>query len=192
MTTVRFNSHRTRDILAQLRRLTDAQQGRHLFVIFGGLAVDGHIGRLTRQHSDIDCLCWRKDVPEIRKILRSLGFRSEYVTHPDEPSYRYRMVTTDKQKTISFQILDKSPGDTFIISFYRYHRTKVPREMLKASRGKIDDIHFPVASRRFLVWLKKRDLEFYQSQRRNTPKRFLKNHKKYANTLHDLRLLRAR
>jgi Aminoglycoside-2''-adenylyltransferase len=69
----------------------DAEAGRQLDVIgtlherfevqgidywlFGGWAVDFHVGRVTRSHADIDLAVWKRDLVEVDRLLRRAGWR---------------------------------------------------------------------------------------------------------------------
>ena len=43
--------------------------------LFGGWAVDFWVGRLTRDHDDIDAAAWRRDYEKIRAALLAVGGR---------------------------------------------------------------------------------------------------------------------
>lgn len=43
--------------------------------LFGGWAVDFWVGRVTRDHDDIDAAAWRRDYDNIRAALLSSGWR---------------------------------------------------------------------------------------------------------------------
>ena len=53
--------------------------------LFGGWAVDFHVGRVTREHADIDLAVWQADYSAVDAMLRADGW-----THrpsPDEDGY---------------------------------------------------------------------------------------------------------
>jgi hypothetical protein len=43
--------------------------------LFGGWAVDFWVGRVTREHDDVDVAAWRRDYDEIRMALVAAGWR---------------------------------------------------------------------------------------------------------------------
>ena len=49
---------------------------------FGGWAVDFWVGRVTREHDDIDVAAWRNDYDAIGTALKAVGWRHTPV--PDE------------------------------------------------------------------------------------------------------------
>ncbi|MFL5687557.1 MAG: nucleotidyltransferase domain-containing protein [Chloroflexota bacterium] len=50
--------------------------------LFGGWAVDFHVGAITREHFDIDLAVWSDDVPAIVTLLEAEGWR--HAPLPDE------------------------------------------------------------------------------------------------------------
>ena len=48
--------------------------------LFGGWAVDFHVGSVTRPHDDVDLAVWLADVPRIAELLEADGWRHA----PDE------------------------------------------------------------------------------------------------------------
>jgi hypothetical protein len=50
--------------------------------LFGGWAVDFHLGRVTRPHDDLDVAVWLHDVTQIDELLRADGWR--HAPEPDE------------------------------------------------------------------------------------------------------------
>ena len=50
--------------------------------LFGGWAVDFHVGAVTRPHGDLDVAVWRHDVPWIADLLLADGWC--HVPDPDE------------------------------------------------------------------------------------------------------------
>ena len=43
--------------------------------LFGGWAVDFWVGRVTREHDDIDAAVWRRDFDAIKRALVDMGWR---------------------------------------------------------------------------------------------------------------------
>ena len=63
---------------AQLRTIgwlhTLLTQGGIDYWLFGGWAVDFHIGRVTRDHADVDVAIWAQDLNRIRALLEAEGW----------------------------------------------------------------------------------------------------------------------
>jgi hypothetical protein len=53
--------------------------------LFGGWAVDFHVGRVTRPHADIDLAVWKQDFGRVDQILRDAGW--ERRRQPGEDGY---------------------------------------------------------------------------------------------------------
>jgi hypothetical protein len=53
--------------------------------LFGGWAVDFHLGRLTREHADVDVAVWRADLDRIRTLLEAEGW--DHAPEPGEDGY---------------------------------------------------------------------------------------------------------
>jgi hypothetical protein len=53
--------------------------------LFGGWAVDFHVGRITRPHADIDVAIWRRDLEQVDQLLRHDGWTR--VPQPGEDGY---------------------------------------------------------------------------------------------------------
>jgi hypothetical protein len=58
--------------ILELGRLLD--DGGFDYWLFGGWAVDFHVGKVTRAHSDIDLAVWARDVDAIEKLLAFRGW----------------------------------------------------------------------------------------------------------------------
>lgn len=61
--------------LAQLGALLDRCGFEHW--LFGGWAVDFHVGAVTREHSDIDVAVWARDAGALASLLQIEGWRHE-------------------------------------------------------------------------------------------------------------------
>jgi len=48
------------------------------YAVFGGFALDGKRGRLTRKHSDVDVFCRGKDYGKLKSALLKLNYRLLY------------------------------------------------------------------------------------------------------------------
>jgi len=74
------------------------------FWLRGGWAVDFHLGRLTRQHADIDLVVWFRHRERIRRILTSQGFS-------EVPGYRPpQLVLENYGEETSFLFVTRCDG----------------------------------------------------------------------------------
>ena len=60
------------DLIAEITRLLD--QAAIRFWLRGGWALDFHLGRVTREHADIDLVTWLRHRERIRLLLTGHGF----------------------------------------------------------------------------------------------------------------------
>ena len=68
-------SHDTHKQLAAIASLEDLfARRRTAYWIFGGWAVDLHVGRVTREHADIDIAVWASDRVTVTTMLRDGGW----------------------------------------------------------------------------------------------------------------------
>src|SRR3954447_5121024 len=62
--------------LAAIETVSAILEREHLdYWLFGGWAVDFCVGRMTRDHGDIDFIVWRKDRQAMDAALASTGWR---------------------------------------------------------------------------------------------------------------------
>ncbi len=74
--------------IADLSALLDQHQVDYW--LFGGWAVDFHVGAVTRSHDDVDVAAWRRDHGTIREALQGAGWRSLPATS-DTAGARYQL-----------------------------------------------------------------------------------------------------
>ena len=69
--------------LSALAQVSKAFDGANVdYWLFGGWAVDFHVGSVTRPHDDVDLAVWLADLPRVTTILAGQGWR--HVPDPDE------------------------------------------------------------------------------------------------------------
>jgi hypothetical protein len=72
--------------LAALARLHDLFEQRGIeHWLFGGWAVDFHVGAVTRSHDDLDIAVWLRDLPAIADLLEGDGW--QHTPAEDEDGY---------------------------------------------------------------------------------------------------------
>jgi hypothetical protein len=80
---------KTRDQLDRIRRITTAvAAGGHRAWLFGGWGLDARIGRVTRDHGDIEFWVDRNDALHVRQLLVTAG-ATLLDTQPPEESAEY-------------------------------------------------------------------------------------------------------
>ena len=72
------------DTRAQLKLISEIadlfKRARFRFWLRGGWALDFLIGRVTRTHSDIDLVTWRRHAGRVQQMLRASGYEVATVT----------------------------------------------------------------------------------------------------------------
>ena len=89
-------------LIREIGRLLD--QARIRFWLRGGWALDFHLGRITRQHADIDLVTWLRHRERIRRLLTSHGFS-------EVPGYRHpQLVLQMDGEEASFLFIARHEG----------------------------------------------------------------------------------
>ena len=90
---------RAAEQLAAIESLDQALRAAGLdYWLFGGWAVDFWVGRVTRDHDDIDAAAWRRDYDKIRAALLSVGWRHTPL-ETDVVGTRYRWRSSELELT---------------------------------------------------------------------------------------------
>lgn len=78
--------HTTADQLAALAELDHLLTEHHVdYWLFGGWAVDFHVGRVTREHADIDMAVWLEDHARAAALLEGAAW--QHRPEPGEDGY---------------------------------------------------------------------------------------------------------
>lgn len=68
-----------------IREVRDAlAAARPPWWLYGGWALDFHLGVVTREHADIEIFVWKRDAEGVRQALIGAGFAAPLSLHPDE------------------------------------------------------------------------------------------------------------
>jgi hypothetical protein len=119
--------------------------------VFGGWAVDFHLGHVSREHGDLDLAIWLDDMPRIEPLLASGGWGDLHDPDVDggrafgrdgvrlELTYLYR----GDDGEVYTPLLDGTRG-------------RWPAESLADEVGEIEGVRCRLISLRSLVWMKER------------------------------------
>lgn len=191
---MKFNSNRkTKKVLKKLSEFINATSNKFHFAVMGGIAVDGYVGNLTRNHPDVDMFIFREELEKVEEVLEKLGYRYKRFTHPRKSGLEYKMQTGDKSHLFSFQILDQVGKDKFEISFYRDPHLIFPISFIKPPNWLIlEGVRFPAASKKLLIELKQNELNFFEKLKKKDPEKYkIKRKDKHLNCLRDIKLLKG-
>jgi Aminoglycoside-2''-adenylyltransferase len=113
--------------------------------LFGGWAVDFLVGEITRPHSDVDLIIWRRDVPAFRQILVERGYAER--PSPSGPELDAQFCKQDQPVEIMF-LQEQEDGGAC------WGDWRLPPDALEARDGRLGEIICPVVSPRLLLGCK--------------------------------------
>ncbi len=160
------------------------------YLVFGGFAIDGILGRFTRPHKDIDLLCFRRDIGIMKEGLKNSGFEMIEITHPKETELTYKLVSADKQKSCTCHILDEVIDNCFEISFYHFLRQRFPLYLIAMQSIALHNIVYPAPTKEFLYILKKQEDTLLNEIKKNNPEKYVKWENRHRSVKSDLKLLK--
>ena len=129
--------------------------------LFGGWGLDAQLGRITRDHSDVECWVERPDADLVRDALSSLGA----VIVETQPIEESREFSRDGI-LFSSAFFDRNENGTFGV-LGRWSDWVFPRGSFGASRGHIDGLEVPTMSVEGMLAMK----EQYPTLRNGAPLR---------------------
>jgi hypothetical protein len=155
----------------------------------GGLALDGHIGKISRKHDDADLICWRKDVDTVQNALKNMGYQLDINIFPNEPHLPYRFETTDENHIISCNVIDEGLDNAFVISFYHFPKQIFPKKLLGPYDVSLDGISFLAVDHELLDTFNKNAGEYLNRLKKDNPDLYNRLGYKIDNYYHDRKLL---
>lgn len=165
--------------LNKLQRVSLRLESSDLYYcVIGGFAVDGYAGKLTRNHGDLDMLCFREDFDKIRMIIGS-EFKDLPLKNENRP---YKFYTNDE--SLTFHIIDNDSLHRSSIGFWCIGRVWQPTIFFDRTQVSIDEVLFHALNKSSMVYLKEEQRDF-EKKMINDP--LHKN--KYESAVHDLKIL---
>ena len=175
--------------LGKLSAINKELETKCFYLVFGGFAIDGMLGKFTRPHKDIDLLCFRRDVETVKEGLKNAGFEMVEVVHHKDAELIYKLVASDKRKTCTCHILDEVIDNCFEISFYHFLRQHFPLHLITIQLVTLHNIIYPVPTKKFLYILKKQEDIFLNEIKQNNLKKYDKWRERHKLVKRDLKLL---
>jgi hypothetical protein len=126
------------DLIAEIGAALDA--GSFEWWLFGGWAMDFHVGRVTRDHSDIEVFVWLDDAAGVREALTARGFLSPQGLHPDEGQ---PFLKDGQEAGITYLAHDAVGG---VVTPGRWADWPWPHGSFEGPRRRIGDLEAPVIS----------------------------------------------
>lgn len=128
--------------LAVIREIASACAGAGIeYWVRGGWAVDFFLGRLTREHEDIDLFAWAEDAQRLVGALEQAGF----VEIGGAPPEAQRNMMKDGQE-VQIALLAKRDDGTLVAAGGPAAGAPWPEGMLDEQPGHIGDLVCPIVS----------------------------------------------
>lgn len=128
----------------------------------GGWAVDFFLGRVTREHEDIDLFAWATDAPALTHALEQTGF----IEQGGPPPEAQRDFTKDGE-AVQVALLARNQRDQVIVAGGPATGTAWPDDMLTSTTGRIGGIVCPIVNPRVQIEIK----ELFPTWRPDLPPR---------------------
>lgn len=176
--------------LEKLSAINKELETKCFYLVFGGFAMDGILGKVTRPHKDIDLFCFRRDLKQVKQGLKNAGLKMIEIFHPKEEGLMYKMVSNDEHKTCTCHILDEVIDNCFEISFYHFLRQRLPLYLIAMQSVTLHNITYPVPTKKFLLILKEQENNLLHDIRENKPEKYAKWEKRHKLVRRDIKLLK--
>lgn len=178
-------------VISKLGEFVENIDDKFFYTVMGGIAIDGYVGKITRNHPDVDMIIFREDLEKTEQVLEDLGYKHKRFTHPKKSGLEYKMQTGDEDHLFSFQIADFVDKDKFEISFYRDLHMIFPLSYINPSITlELEGVRFPAVSKEMLTKLKESEIKFFEKLKKQDLEKYeIKRKQQHLNALHDLELL---
>lgn len=117
------------------------------FWLRGGWALDFLVGRITREHDDIDLFAWAADAERLSRVLQKHGY-SDVGGPPRERQRNFEKA--GEHVHVALLETDRA-GDVFTATL---HEIPWPQGMLGHPSGRIGDLAAPIISPEAQLWAK--------------------------------------
>jgi Aminoglycoside-2''-adenylyltransferase len=177
------------DPLSELKKLLAVLPKSCELYVMGGFALDGHLGKLTRKHNDVDLICWRKDVNIFKKALKLIGYKVREKYDKDNPKLLILLETEEDNPAIEVKIIDKQPDNNFRFYFNTPGQQIFPKKMLGPVQVSLDGIKFPVIKLELIAELVKIGEQVLKRIKKENPKLYKVLGSKIINNKKDIELI---
>jgi len=157
--------------------------------VMGGFALDGHLGKLTRKHNDIDLICWRKDVNLLKKALKRIGYKVREKYDKDNPKLPILLETDEENPAMEVKIIDEQPNNNFKFNFNTPGQQIFPKKMLGPVQVSLEGIKIPVIRLELIAELTKTGTQTLKRIKKENPKLYKVLGAKIINNKKDLELV---
>jgi len=115
----------------------------------GGWAMDFFLGRVTREHDDIDLFMWAEDATRLVHELERAGF----VEQGGPPPEAQRDFTKDAEQ-VQVALLARNQRGQVVVAGGPAAGTPWPEDMLASTTGRIGGVVCPTVNPRVQMWVK--------------------------------------
>jgi hypothetical protein len=122
----------------------------------GGWAMDFFLGRVTREHEDIDFFAWAADVPKLMPALERAGF----VERCGPPPETQRDFTKDSED-VQIALLAKNAHGQVVVAGGPAEWAPWPDDMLGYPAGRLADVICPIIHPRVQIWIKEQSPDWH-------------------------------
>lgn len=175
--------------LAELKKLLAVLPKSSQLYVIGGFSLDGHLGKLTRKHNDVDVICWRKDVNIVKKAIKKIGYKVREIYDKDNPKLSILLETDEENPAIEVKIIDEQPNNNFKFHFNTPDQQIFPKEMLGPIQVSIENIKFPTVSLELTAELVKIGARVLKRIKKGNPNLYKVLGAKIVNSKKDLKLI---
>lgn len=145
-----FNK-RTLNHLELLQILSKKLKKQKIFYsVLGGFAVDGQLGKLTRDHKDLDIAIFEEDKPRLIKL-----FQKEFPDYKIHKNFSHKISFSKLGMLVDFLLL-KNKKSKVKLEFSLDKNIPLQEESVFKKDGVIGGFRFNTIERHFLVFLLKR------------------------------------
>lgn len=164
------NMHFFLNPLSELKKLLAILPKSTEFYVMGGLALDGHFGKISRRHDDLDLICWRKDIRIFKKALIQIGYKIRE-NYSEENSKLLRLIETDEeQPAIEVKIIDELPDNCFQFHAKGTFNQIFPKKLLGPKKVLLDGLKFPAISIQLIADLNNLNRQNLKKIKKENPK----------------------
>ncbi len=111
--------------------------------------MDFFLGRVTREHEDIDFFAWAADVPMLMSALQRAGFAEQ-----DGPPPETQRDFTKDGEDVQVALLAKNARGQVVVAGGPAEWAPWPGDMLVYPAGRIADVICPIIHPRVQIWIK--------------------------------------
>jgi len=176
--------------LTELKKLLKTLPKTCEFYVMGGLALDGHLGKISRVHNDVDLICWRKDVSIFRKALGKIGYKVREHCIKDRPNLPRLLETDEEYPMIEVKIIDEQPNNYFQFHINCPGEQIYKKKLLGPKQVSLNGLKFPAISLELIDVLSELNRQNLKNIKKENPKLYKVLENKIDNAKSDGKIIK--